>query len=124
MEPLASLTQYGDWALLLGRLALGLIFLVHGWGKLRGAKGFYKGLGLWETVWSLAAIVGFLGRPAGLALGLVMLGALYMKIFKWKAPFTAMDKTGYELDLTLLALGVMLWLLGAGGFALDSIIWK
>ena len=99
------------------------MFLAHGWSKVRGAKGFYQGLGVWETGWSLAALTGFLGHWAGLALAIIMVGALYMKIFKWQSPFTAMDKIGYEFDLTLLALGIMLWLLGAGKFALDAIIW-
>lgn len=124
MEPLAQLSVYGDWALLLARFVLGAIFLMHGWSKVKGAKGFFFWLGLWETGWSLATLAGFLGHYAGAALALVMVGATYMKAFKWKVPFVGQDKAGYEFDLALFALGIALFAFGAGAWSVDAVMWR
>ncbi|MEK7122472.1 MAG: hypothetical protein AAB855_01300, partial [Patescibacteria group bacterium] len=52
-----------------------------------------------------------------LALVVVMLGALYFKIFVWKKTFT--EPGGWELDSTLLAAALMIAALGAGVFSLS-----
>lgn len=124
MELLNSLTQYGDIVLLLARVVLFAIFWHHGVAKIKFAKGFYFWLGAWETAWSLAVLLGFLTNLGGLALAIVMVGAIYMKSFKWKMPFVAQDKTGYELDLALLALGLLIFIFGAGVFSLDAFWWN
>lgn len=124
MEPLSFLRQYSDWALLAVRIVVALVFFSHGSAKLKGAKGFYFGLGAWEVLWSIAVLLGFLGHYAGVALGLVMVGATYMKMAKWKMPLVGQDKTGYELDLTLLALSLVLLTLGSGALSLDAVLWK
>ena len=58
----------------------------------------------------------------GILIGLVMLGALKLKIFKWKAPFSAHDKMGWEFDLILLAAAAALLFLGAGNYSLDAVM--
>ncbi len=45
---------------------------------------------------------------------IVMLGAIYHKMFKWNTPFSALDKMGWEFDLVLLAANLAILLSGGG----------
>jgi len=121
--------------LLVLRLVLGIIFLYHGIPKLKNAammaqgmgkpKGFIFTLGLVEILSSIAIILGLLTEIGAIFLTVVMLGALYYKIFKWKIPFAAMDKLGWEFDLILLGAALALLFIGAGNISLDAMfgIW-
>lgn len=85
---------------------VGIIFIVHGWPKFKsgGLKligGF--GHGLVEVAGGLMLIANFHPKSASLVLGLIMLGAIYFKMSKWKIPFKAENTTGWEFDLVLLA---------------------
>ena len=71
-------------------------------------------LGLVEVVSSVGMILGVYTQLAAILLGIVMLGALYFKLFRWKAPFSATDKLGWEYDLILLAASVAILLTGGG----------
>src|SRR6185436_3529486 len=98
------------------------IFIAHGWSKVKNPAGIaqsvwrgYKpaGLvhGLFEVTGGAALVANFwIGRSC-VALALIMLGALYYKIVKWKVPFVGRDSTGWELDLLVLA-GLLALLLG------------
>lgn len=115
MDLLNSLTSYSDWGLLALRLAVGAIFLVHGkakwamWKMQPSAQmpaqmlGVMKVLSIGEPLAALALITGVFVQPAALWLSLVMVGAIYLKILKWKVPFTAQNTMGWEFDLILLA---------------------
>lgn len=130
---LISLSSYGDFALLALRIAVGAIFLVHGKGKRgmwkarpseqmpAGMLNLMRFLSIAETLGGLAVLAGFLTPLAALGLGVIMLGAIKMKIVKWKMPFTAMDKVGWEFDLILLAACAVLLVLGGGVFSLDAL---
>ncbi|MDP2673004.1 MAG: DoxX family protein [Nanoarchaeota archaeon] len=117
-----------SWGLLILRVFLGLIFLYHGVPKLIASGKMAKGmgwssgsvflLGFVEVISSLALILGFYAEIGALLIGLVMLGAIYYKVFKWKIPFSAMDKMGWEFDLILLGVAVSILLLGAGDISL------
>ena len=84
---------YGDVALLLMRLLVGLIFVTSGWSHLkdpvgRGASigqspGFTRFLGIAEVAGGLGVGLGVLTQIAALGLILVMLGAIQKKIFVW-----------------------------------------
>ena len=114
--------SFSGWGTVVLRLAIGAVFVVHGWPKVKSPGGFaqaaWRGYrpaatiqGLVEMVGGLALIGGFwIGRSC-VVLGAIMLGALYYKIVKWKVPFMATDKTGWEFDLVLLA-GLLTLLLG------------
>jgi uncharacterized membrane protein YphA (DoxX/SURF4 family) len=71
-------------------------------------------LGTVELLSSLGLILGFYTQLAALLLAIVMVGAIGMKTMKWGVPFAAMDKTGWEFDLILLAANIAI-LLGGGG---------
>ena len=123
MSFLSSLHSVSDWGLLVLRLAVGVIFLYHGPRKLNGAMGgFMLFIGICETCGALAVIAGFLTQLAALGLSIVMLGAIYKKINEWHVPFSALDKTGWELDLMILSGCIALILLGAGNMAVDPMV--
>ena len=123
-------TNLPDLALLILRIALGVIFIYHGFPKLKNAKGvaqamgmstaFVLLIGLMETLGGIGALLGIFTQVAGILIGLVMLGALKLKLFKWKVPFSAHDKMGWEFDLILLAVALALLFLGAGAYSVDA----
>lgn len=119
-----QLIQYSDFGLLILRLAVAAVFLLHGWPKLKNAEAMAQGIG-WpkeavmllgavESLSSLALIFGAWMQLAALLLCVVMLGALYYKINKWKIPFMSQNSTGWEFDLTLLAANIAILLTGGG----------
>ncbi|MCX6733377.1 MAG: DoxX family protein [Candidatus Peregrinibacteria bacterium] len=134
MEQLAQLHQYGDIALFVLRVAVASVFVVHGMWKIENGKQmasnlgmsgsgwFFVALGVAEFFGSLALLSGFLTQIAAIGLGVIMLGAIYFKGFKWGVKFTAHDKTGWEFDLVILAACIAILILGAGKIALDNTI--
>ena len=119
-----QLLEYNNVGLLLLRLAIAAIFIYHAMPKLKNAKGMAQMvgmpagmvlmLGIVEFVASVGLIVGFYTQLSALLLAIVMVGAIGMKMMKWNVPFAAMDKTGWEFDLILLAANISI-LLGGGG---------
>ena len=122
-----------DVGLLVGRLALGAVFIAHGWQKLIdiGHQGVTKGFeemgiplpGLaahystWvELVGGIALVIGLLVPLAGLLLLVDMIGAFW---------FVHMDKGlfvsegGFELVVILGAMAFLLACTGSGRFGVD-----
>lgn len=116
------LYNYGDLGVLALRVSLAAIFLVHGPKKLNGAMGnFMLFIGAAETAGGLAMLLGFLTQLAAIGLGIIMIGAMYKKMFEWHVPFTAMGKSGWEFDLIILAACAVLLTLGAGAYSVDAV---
>ncbi len=119
-----QLTQYNDIGLLILRLAVALIFTHHALPKLKNAKGMAQMVGMpaqmifmlggVEFLSSVGLVLGIYTQLAAVLLGIVMTGAIGMKMMKWHVPFAAMDKTGWEFDLILLAANIAI-LFGGGG---------
>ena len=119
-----QLMQYNDIGLFIIRLALASIFIYHALPKFKNAKGMAQGigtsdnmviiLGLVEFIASVGLILGFYVQLSALLLAIVMVGAIWLKTTKWKVPFAAMDKTGWEFDLILLSANIVI-LFGGGG---------
>lgn len=115
--------------MLLLRLALGAVFLKHGWSKLKNPQAVAKGmswplasavlLGLAETIGGALTILGFFTQIGALLIAIVMLGALYHHLFIWKTPFSSFQKCGWEFDLILLATALALLFIGGGSMSLD-----
>jgi uncharacterized membrane protein YphA (DoxX/SURF4 family) len=112
--------QYAGWGTKALEVAIGLVFLVHGWkkitnplpaGKLFG-KGKQVGLifGIAEVLAGVMVATGMGTFTATIVISVIMLGAIYHKVVKWKVPFTT-DTAGWEFDLILLA-GALTLLLG------------
>ena len=127
-------TSYSDIGLLLLRVAVGALFIYHGWPKISGGKQMAQGMGKpsWgsfltfigvaETLGGLALIGGFLTQLAAIGLGIIMIGALYLKIAVWHAPFYEPGKGGWEIDMVLLAAAACFVLSGAGGISVDGML--
>lgn len=134
MEAFASLHQYRDIAFFILRASVAVVFIVHGVWKIQNGKqmaqsmgkpstsGFFLFLGIAESLGALGLVAGLFTQLAAAGLGLIMLGAIYMKTSQWKVPFTAHDKTGWELDLVILASCIIIFFMGAGKIALDRTI--
>jgi putative oxidoreductase len=119
-----------DISMLVLRLAVGFIFIAHGWPMVRGMKmtaqhfesmGFRPGhvwgtaVALVEFIGGIAVLVGFLVQPAAFALAIVMLVALFWKLGKGQSLVG-----GYELDLVLLATMIAIMLLGSGAYSMTG----
>jgi len=132
-----------DLALLAGRIALFWVFIYYGAGKLFGAfngpglhntalyfsntahlhpGGFFAVLGgLIEFSSAIAMIVGFCVRLAGLALFGDMVMA--MITVTWSTGLnTNHPPPGYQLNLALGVLALVIAALGAGRFSLDALV--
>ncbi|MEK6809465.1 MAG: DoxX family protein [Nanoarchaeota archaeon] len=125
--------KYALWSTLFLRLGVGVIFLVHGVGKLlnigptalgiSGTANFFVSLGipaaiffavvvaLVETFGGVALLLGIFTRYAALLLALDMLTALL--VFHLPKGFSILNG-GYEFVLLLLLANISLLLSGAG----------
>jgi uncharacterized membrane protein YphA (DoxX/SURF4 family) len=106
------------------RVVIGVIFVYHAAPKLLSPKLMAAGikwppliisiLGLTEAIAGAALIAGWYEQQAALVLSVVMVGALFYKIIKWKIPFSSTKATGWEFDLMLLAACLYIVLSGGG----------
>lgn len=129
MEIFSSLQEWSDLAPLVLRLALAATFIVHGTNKIpmwkiepsvempKNMLNMMKFLSVAETLGGIALLLGFLTQIAALGLILVMLGALYYKIFLWKRKFS--PDGGFEIDILIIASLIPLFMLGAGAYSVD-----
>lgn len=132
------LNRYGEYAPLILRLAVGIVFLAHGWSKLGdlgGTTQMFGNMGMpaaglmaasvaaVETFGGAALILGIGTRIAAALLSIVMLVAIVMVKAKTGliAPMGA-PLPGAELDLALLAGCVALILQGSGRLSLDGVV--
>jgi len=126
---LSSLHRHGDWGLLALRLAIGIIFLYHGWTKwsMEAASPIMTILKFAEPIGGIALILGVLTQFAALGLGIIMLGAIYMKAsgfgqqaLDFASTFAPSGYAGWEFDLVILAGCITLFLMGAGFASLEG----
>jgi putative oxidoreductase len=127
-----------DWALLIARIIVGVVFMAHGAQKLFGAFGgpglsaFVQMMGslgylvaIGEFFGGLGLIVGFLSRFSAAAIILIMLGAIGMIHGKVGFFMNWMGKqTGEGFEYHLLAIAVLATILiaGPGRFALGHFL--
>lgn len=123
--------------LLLLRLAVGLVFLAHGWnhiyggGKIAGTARWFEGLGMrpgWLHAWT--ASLTELGAGALLMLGLATplagAGVVAVMLVAWitnhrkNGFFIFRPGEGYEYVLTLTFCGLFLCTSGGGKWSLDN----
>ncbi len=127
-----------EWASVVLRIALGIIFIDAGIGKFRrgigGFSGWLADLGVpmarvagpgvatLELVGGLLLLAGLLTSWIAIPLAANMVVATLVQKFKNGAPFQGGDVQGYELDVLMVFACVALILLGAGPLSLDSVI--
>jgi len=122
-----------DLASLILRLAIGSLFVIHGYPKLTRAQraqggAWMKNLGMPAGMILFGGIVEFFGGLA-LLLGLLVpviaiLSSLYMLSTTWFSRTKLKKKYagGYELDITLVLAGLALALLGSGIYSIDHLL--
>jgi putative oxidoreductase len=126
--PLPWLLQFGDEALLLMRLLVGVVFVTSGWshvtnpvtrGKSIGlSPGFTRLIGIAELAGGLGVALGVLTQLAALGLILVMLGAIQKKIFVWHTGFWGKSSDGWHYDLLFVAMCLVIATTGGGRYVL------
>ncbi len=130
-----ELADYSDWGVLALRVAVGIIFFVHGWPKLTQARMMGTGMAQmssmspavmtgWMFVQGVIEVGGGVLLVAGIWTQLVaalfvviMAGAIGLKNTMMKTGFMAQQTTGWELDFVILAVNLLLLVTGPGLFA-------
>jgi len=122
-----------DIASTIGRIALGALFIVHGWPKIKDPKStiaFVKGTGfpggvafavlftLLEFFGGIALILGFLTQIVAPLIALEMVATTIFAKTKLGKKLVL----GYELDIAYLVLALMLTFLGAGPWSVDRFL--
>ena len=114
------------------RVAVGVIFIVHGFGKFGnpGFGGWISSMGipaemqipiaLAEFVPGVLLLIGVLTRISASLISIVMLGA----IFFVKGASSLTGEHGYELDLILLAACLVVIVAGPGRISLSYVLKK
>ena len=114
------------------RTAVGVIFIVHGFGKIgnEGFVGWISSMGIpgelgiiiamAELIPGILLIIGVLTRISASIISIIMLGA----IFHVKGAASLTGENGFEFDLILLASCLMIIVAGPGRVSLSQIIKK
>jgi putative oxidoreductase len=125
-----QLAQFTDLGLLLLRLMVAAVFMTSGWNDIKDPKGRAKSIGMTpalamflgvaEFAGGLSVAVGVLTQLAAIGLMLVMLGAIYKKIFVWHTGFWGEKASGWHYDLMLLLMNVVIACTDGGKY----VLWK
>jgi len=119
-----------DWALLLVRVVVGLIFLAHGWPKLANLRttwqnfefmGFKPGI-FWGTIVALVETFGGLLMLTGWYVeyaGILLTADMFVATL-WKLKRGQKLVGGYELDLLVMSASFLMATLGPGIYSLEN----
>jgi putative oxidoreductase len=121
-----------DLGLLFVRVAVGLVFIHAGWGKvtdIAAVAGFFGGLGIpaWlayvvayvEFLGGIAVVLGIFVRHAGILLAIIMLVAIW-KVHWVNGLYAA--EGGYESQLVLFLASLTLMTSGGGKYSLARLL--
>lgn len=122
-----------NWALLITRMVVGVIFMAHGSQLLFGAfngpglAGVVKMMGpigylvaIGQFFGGLGLVVGFLSRFSAASLIVIMIGAI-VKVHL-KNGFFLGSKPGFEFNLALIGLLAAILIAGPGAFAIGRLL--
>jgi putative oxidoreductase len=117
--------QFTDYALLCLRLMAGLVFAFSGYIDIKDPdarsksielpKAFTVFLGFAELLGGVAIIFGVLTQLAAIGLIVIMLGALQKKIFAWRTGFWGKDGLGWNYELILISMLLVILCTDGGG---------
>ena len=123
-----QLTRFVDFGLLALRLMVAVVFVSSGWSDATKAedrsksigmsKGFTVFLGVAELAGGLGVAFGVLTQLAALGLILVMLGAIYKKIFVWHTGFWGEKASGWHYDLIFVVMNLVILFTDGGRWVL------
>ena len=114
---LTSLLQYSDLGMFLLRLAIATIFIYHAIPKFK-MRNWMLGVGIAESIAAIMVVTGLWIQVGALILAIIMLGAIYHKMFKWNIPFFSQSNTGWEYDFILLFASLAILLTGGGSIGI------
>ena len=132
MDASLSQNKLHDIANMGMRAAIGVIFIVHGFGKFGnpGFGGWISSMGipaerqipiaLAQFVPGILLLIGVLTRISGALLSIVMLGAIFLV----KGASSLDGDKGYEFDLILLAASLVVIVAGPGKVSISHAIKK
>jgi putative oxidoreductase len=123
-----QLLQFTDVGLLLLRLMVAVVFVSSGWNHLRDSERRSKSIGLSrgltlvlgavELLGGLGVAFGFLTQLAAIGLIIVMLGAIYKKMFIWHTGFWGDKGSGWHYDLVFVVMNLVILFTDGGRFVL------
>ena len=123
-----QLARFTDLGILLLRLMVGLVFLNSGYSHLKDpaaraksigmSKPFTIFLGAAELAGGLGVAFGVLTQLAAFGLILIMLGAIWKKIFAWHTGFWGEKVTGWHYDLMLILMNLVIAFTDGGAYVL------
>jgi putative oxidoreductase len=122
------LEPFTAYAFVFLRLMVGLVFIDSGYNDLKnpGARstsvglprGLFVFLAVAELLGGIAVILGFLTQLASVGLILIMFGALQKKIFVWKTGFWGKDGLGWNYELIIVSMLLVILCTNGGRFVL------
>ena len=121
---------------LVTRIWMGANMMIHGYSKLRNLKqagehtkqslgipiGATYTATILEFFGGLFLIIGLIVPIVGFFFAISMIANVIMKKKRMNASYIAPEKASYEIDITYLILSIVLIVLGAGAFSVDSVI--
>ena len=123
-------TKWVDLSLLLLRVVVAIVYFASGWSDIADPekrstsigmnKSFTIFLGLAEISGALGLAVGVLVQFAAAGLILLMLGAIYKKVFEWKTGFWGTSSQGWHYDLLFIAMNLVIITTDGGRY----ILWR
>jgi putative oxidoreductase len=126
-----GLLRFFPIVLLLLRLLIAAIFIASGWNDLKApeeraksiekSKAFTIFLGIAEVLGGVGVAVGVLPQLAALGLILIMLGAIYEKIFVWHTGFWGEKGSGWHYDLMLVSMNLIVVFTDGGPYVLTKL---
>jgi putative oxidoreductase len=123
-----QLSRFTDFALLLLRLMIALVFVNSGYNHLKDpgeraksigmSKAFTIFLGAAEVSGGMGVAFGVLTQPAAFGLILIMLGAIQKKVFVWHTGFWGEKGSGWHYDLMLILMNLVIACTDGGAYRL------
>lgn len=122
----SQLHRFSDFALLLLRVMVAIVFVNSGRSTLNDPAARAKDLGLprpFTVLLGLAEVAGGVGvlfgvliQGAAAGLIVVSLGAVYKKIFEWRTGFWGEDSAGWSYDLLFVVMNLVILTTAGGRF--------
>lgn len=123
-----QLARFTDLGLLLLRLMAGIVFFSSGWSDVKDpakrgqsigmSKGFTIFLGLAEMAGSLGIVFGVLQQLAAIGLIVIMLGAIYKKVFEWHTSFWGEKASGWHYEIIFVVMCLVVLFTNGGRYVL------
>lgn len=123
-----QLARFTDLGLLLLRLMVALVFITSGYSHLKNpterarsigtSRGFTIVLGIGEVAGGLGVAAGVLTQLAAIGLILIMLGAIWKKIFVWHTGFWGEKSYGWHYDLIFVLMSLLILFTDGGEYVL------